>query len=216
MPLVTTTATDTLSAADFAMGGSSGLLQAVPVFPLSLAATQDLLDWANSFPSDSVTTLQSAILSGAATIQLTAGTGQYLRATENFEVSIDDEIIFVKSRSGDVLSGCIRGVESTAPAFHDIGSVAALLITAKAHNQLAAEIVAIEQYLAGPKQVSVTSPNNGNFSVPHGLTRAPRRVSAVRMTSSGLIWFQTASFDAVNLNLAASDTGLTGVVEVWL
>lgn len=214
MPLVTVTASDALSFGDFAAAGKFGQLKSVPQFPLSLVGTADLLDFANSFPSDGFTTLPAPILSTDATINVAAGTGQYLRATENFEVSIDDEIIFVKSRSGDVLSNCVRGAEGTTAAFHDTSSAVQLLITAKSHNQVAAELFNLEQYLSGSFTVEVPSTTRGNFSLPHGLSRAPRK-AAIQMTSDGLIYWQTPRFDAVNLNLTASNDGLTAVVEVW-
>jgi hypothetical protein len=55
----------------------------------------------------------------------------------------------------------------------------------------------------------------GNFSVAHGLSGTPR-TSVLRMTSGGEIWLQATPYDATNVNLVASDGGITGVLEVWL
>lgn len=60
--------------------------------------------------------------------------------------------------------------------------------------------------------LSVTSPNGGNFTVPHGLPSAPKSVR-ILMTNAGGIW-QAAPPDATNVYLAASDTGVTANVTV--
>lgn len=54
----------------------------------------------------------------------------------------------------------------------------------------------------------------GNFTVAHGLGVIPT-AAIIQMTSTGAIWFQSATmYDATNLYLVASDTGLTGVARV--
>jgi hypothetical protein len=63
-------------------------------------------------------------------------------------------------------------------------------------------------------QVAAAPGAAGNFTLPHGLGRAP--VGAViQMTSAGAIWFQATMFDATNLYLVASAAGVTGKVQVW-
>ncbi len=62
-------------------------------------------------------------------------------------------------------------------------------------------------------EVPFTSPNAGNFTVPHGLGVIPRSVS-IAMTSAGLVWQQVVRFDATNLYLVASASGLTGYAIV--
>ena len=55
----------------------------------------------------------------------------------------------------------------------------------------------------------------GNFTLAHGLGRAPQH-AIVMMTSSGAIWFQSPTlFDGTNLYLVASDAGVTAKVVVW-
>jgi hypothetical protein len=61
----------------------------------------------------------------------------------------------------------------------------------------------------------VTSPDSGNFTLPHNLGRTPVGAQ-VSMTSPGAIWFQTPlMFDSTSLYLSASDTGLSASVQVW-
>ena len=50
----------------------------------------------------------------------------------------------------------------------------------------------------------------GNFTVAHGMSRAPVAV-VFEMTSGGQIWLQNPTgYDATNLYLVASDAGITG------
>lgn len=59
-------------------------------------------------------------------------------------------------------------------------------------------------------EIPFTTPNPGNFTLPHGLGVVPRSVN-IAMTDAGLVWQQPAlRFDALNLYLVASATGLTG------
>jgi hypothetical protein len=60
-------------------------------------------------------------------------------------------------------------------------------------------------------EIPFTSPNSGNFTIAHGLDRVPRSVN-IAMTSAGLVWQQAGlRFDALNIYLTASATGLTGI-----
>ncbi len=61
--------------------------------------------------------------------------------------------------------------------------------------------------------VSVAPSTAGNFTVAHGLGRAPIE-AIVTMTSGGAIWCQATCFDATNLYLVASDASLTAAVRV--
>jgi hypothetical protein len=64
-------------------------------------------------------------------------------------------------------------------------------------------------------QVSAVPSAPGNFTLQHFLGRTPVG-AAIRMTSSGAIWFQTPTdMDATNLFLVASDAGVTAKVQVW-
>jgi hypothetical protein len=63
-------------------------------------------------------------------------------------------------------------------------------------------------------EVALAPSAAGNFTVAHGLGKAPTLV-IVRMKSGGAIWLQSPASDATNLYLAASDGGVTGVAEIW-
>jgi len=213
--LVTATAADTFNYGDWPIAGLPGALQSVPKFPLNVSATRDLLNWTNTFPSEATPLLNGGILAVDTTINLSSGAGVQL-PLENFEVSIDDEIIFVFNRSGDVLQNCVRGAESTTPALHNNGATVQLLITALSHNQLVAEVIELEQYLAAiPLEIVIPATTRGDFQLAHGLSRTPRRAVVV-MDSDGLIRLQNpVRFDSTYVYLSASTDGLTGYVEVW-
>jgi hypothetical protein len=216
---VTVGLADNFPVGEVVFGGQPGSLQAAPRFPLSLVSTNDLLNWSNSFPADPIPSLAADISFGATTISLTAGQGA-LFPENSFEVSIDNEIIFVPVRIGDNLTLCFRGAENSTPSIHFTGANVQLLITAKSHNQVASEIVAIEQTLGQqgnhvrPSEISLAPVAAGNFTVAHGLGVIPRAV-LIQMNSAGAIWFQTARYDATNLYLVASDGGLTGFAQIW-
>ncbi len=64
-------------------------------------------------------------------------------------------------------------------------------------------------------QVAASAAAPGNFSVAHGLGRAPR-AALLRMTSSGAIWWQSPTdLDATYLYLVASDAGVTAKIIIW-
>jgi hypothetical protein len=60
----------------------------------------------------------------------------------------------------------------------------------------------------------VTSSAPGNFSIAHGLPNTPVMIEIIP-TSPGAIWGQSGFADATNINLAASDTGVTATVLVY-
>jgi hypothetical protein len=62
--------------------------------------------------------------------------------------------------------------------------------------------------------VALTSSAPGNFTVAHGMSSAPRAVT-IQMTAMGQIVFQTPMFDATNLYLTASDTGVTATAACF-
>lgn len=221
MSNVTVTAEDTFVFADAVIGGNPGALQVAPKFPLSLAATEDLLNFSNSFPSDVVPTLAADVTADDTTILLDTGAGDQF-PLQTFEFSMDDEIIFVGVRSGDTLTECRRGADGSTPAIHFAGATAQLLITALSHNQLVSEVIEIE-HLLGPRgshifttEINITSSAPGDFTVAHGLGITPRLV-LLQPTSGGAIWFQPAlRYDETNLYLTASDAGVTAIAEAWL
>ena len=222
MPNVTVSASDNFSPGDIVISSQGGFLEEPVTFPLGLVSTVDLLNYTNTFPSSTTPTLQAGILPTDQSLTLVSGTGVVLPLTA-FEVSIDDEIIFVTTRSGDTLNGLVRGAEGTTPFTHVIGSNVQLLITAKGHNKLVSEIISIENFL-GKNGSNVTSPtptevvlnpvSAGDFQVAHGIGKTPK-YAVIQMTSNGLIRFQTTRYDSTFLYLNASDVNLTGYAEVF-
>jgi hypothetical protein len=65
-----------------------------------------------------------------------------------------------------------------------------------------------------PNPVNLFPSNPGSFTVAHGLPTAPLAVD-IEMSSGGQIWFQSIGYDATNLYLVASDSGVTGVAMCW-
>ena len=64
-------------------------------------------------------------------------------------------------------------------------------------------------------KVSAAPGAPANFTLQHYLGRAPIGV-VVQMTSGGAIWFQAPTmYDATNLYLVASDSGITAKVLLW-
>ena len=64
-------------------------------------------------------------------------------------------------------------------------------------------------------QVPLAPATSGNFTVAHLLGRTPVGAT-VQMTSSGAIWFQPALlFDATNLYMVASASGVTAQAQIW-
>lgn len=66
-----------------------------------------------------------------------------------------------------------------------------------------------------PHEFSFTTVAPGNFQISHGLGGTPIAV-LLQLTSGGIIWFQTSRYDNVNINLVASDIGLTGYALAWI
>jgi hypothetical protein len=63
--------------------------------------------------------------------------------------------------------------------------------------------------------LAVTAPAPGNFSLPHNLGRTPLG-ALIYLTSGGALWFQSPTlFDGANLYLVASDSDITGKVQLW-
>lgn len=116
-------------------------------FPTAVAGAPDLLVEINKTPSQNAPMLLAPMASGDTSFSTDSGSGSKL-PTDNFTVSIDDEIIFVTSRIGDVCTVGARGSQGTTAASHSAGAPINGFITAQAHNQSAAEINAIENFLA--------------------------------------------------------------------
>jgi hypothetical protein len=60
--------------------------------------------------------------------------------------------------------------------------------------------------------VNLNPVSAGTFVVPHQLGVIPSKANII-MTSGGQIWFQTPTFDEINLYLVSSDGGVTGIAQ---
>ena len=107
-----------------------------PVFPAAVATDNDLTVAANralsnlTFPVDGSQT-QFTVVDGT-------------KFTPPCLVQIDTEIIKVGTISGNLLQGCTRGYNLTSPASHGQNAAVKGYVLAYHHNQVAAEIKAIE------------------------------------------------------------------------
>lgn len=122
-------------------------LIATAKFPTAAASAADLLNFTNWLDSYTAPTLAAELAAAATSATLTAGTGAQL-PLDNFTVSIENEILFVGSRTDDTISSLTRGTEGTSDATHAAGKKVNHFLTALSHNQLAAEIAALEAWKA--------------------------------------------------------------------
>lgn len=97
------------------------------------------------------------------------------------------------------------------PQLYDVNNL--YLISSDAGVTATISVYADSSACAAPpalsSQVEFTSPAPGNFSVPHYLGSVPNSV-VIQITNPGTVWFQPVPYDASNLNLVASDVGVTG------
>lgn len=140
-------------------------------FPAAVATETDMLNWKNVTPAVALPTLLNGVASTDTTIALAVGTGSAL-PNDNFVASIDSEVIFVASRTGDTLNGVTRGFEGSSAASHIAGAVVSANVTAKAHNQLVSEVFAVEQAL-GVKTSNLRRNAVQSFTVSTGNNQTP-------------------------------------------
>lgn len=69
--------------------------------------------------------------------------------------------------------------------------------------------------IALSSMASFTSTAPGSFFVPHNLGTTPGTV-VISVDSAGAVWFSNPAYDAANLYLIASDTGVTGYAQSFL
>ena len=109
-----------------------------------------------------------------------------------------------------------QGVDD--PEYTGLGTRWFLVYLTPAELLLTAPIVVEETVLAPILTLSatlnVTSSAPGNFSVAHGLDVVPFLINIIP-TSPGIIVGQSAFVDDTNVNLEASDTGVTATILVW-
>lgn len=71
-----------------------------------------------------------------------------------------------------------------------------------------------DQTTGAPAAVLAATPSiGGNYDLAHGLGIVPSRIS-VLMTSPGAIW-ERADADVTNVQLGASEGGITAKIYVW-
>jgi hypothetical protein len=173
---------------------------ATPKFPGAIATDVDLLNQQNFTKGENVPVLLNSILAGDTSLVLTTGTGSNL-PDNSFKVTIDLEIIFVTSRTGDVLNGLLRGTENTTAASHAAGAQVDAFITALSHNQVAAEVGAIETALGvNLANVLVTNPPTSGQALPDGTTATTQTLG----DSSGLVATDTFVFNALQAGAVPS------------
>jgi hypothetical protein len=131
-------------------------LEETAIFPGGVAGADSLFNLKNRVASEDPPVLDSALPSGGASFTVSPGGAGARLPGDSFVVSIDDEIIFVSTRSGDVctVGSGGRGFEGTAAAAHSAGKEVDAFITARSHNQVAAEINALESVLLDVRPVS--------------------------------------------------------------
>lgn len=108
------------------------------------------------------TTLAQNITSATSTFSVTDGSAF---PTESFLASINDEIMFVGSRSGNSFSDIVRGIEGTAKTAHDAGDTVANRFTAGAHMQLIDGIDTVASDLDTHKADKATDTSLGHVKV---------------------------------------------------
>lgn len=115
-------------------------------YPVAVAGVADLFNAKDNARGS----LLAAISAASLTFTLLSGEGPEF-AADNGLVSVDAEIIFYTSRTGDVFTTLAaptgRGFQGTAAAAHGTGAIVEHRPTAGYHNRIAAEIGAVESEL---------------------------------------------------------------------
>jgi hypothetical protein len=146
----------------------------------------------------------SGIISGAqspATGMHVGVAGSYTLKGTNYHNYVGDGY-YQSGTSGDNLL-YFSGVSGTNPA-----SIQSIVVAFIQQNE-GVEVLTLAEIL------TVTSPNPGNFSTAHGLNTTPALIEVIP-TSSGAFWAQNPAYDGTNINLVASDEGLTALVAVYV
>jgi hypothetical protein len=122
----------------------SGLILSQPsaVFPSSVVTWGDLL-----CASNTSNTFLTVSMDGTQTTATVADATSFSSCSTGFVLVVESEIVRCASRSGNVFSGCSRGYNGSTATSHSVNSPARGLLTAAHHNNLAAEIQAVQQRL---------------------------------------------------------------------
>jgi hypothetical protein len=140
------------------------------IFPGAVATDNDLFVASNA----ASTTLDGSINDSTTTVVLTSGTNFVAPVI----IKVDTEVMHCASKASNTLT-CTRGDEGTTAASHSSGANVYGYLTAWHHNQIAAEVKAIEANAVKPFPFTIvqqgTSTNSGNvssFVVTFGVTTA--------------------------------------------
>lgn len=169
-----------------------------PKFPGAVAAVADLLNLKDKVPAQASPTLAANITNVATSFDVAAGTGARLPA-DNFVILVESELMFVGSRSTDTLSSVTRGIEGTTAAAHNSGIAVEAFIIAAHHNQLAAEVNALEIPLQGLALAmpiaGIVKPVDGDFA---WVNQGSALISA---GSDGRLWLRKSGEAGTNTNI---------------
>ena len=108
-------------------------------YPASLDTAVELIQAANN----AADTLFAAIGASDASLQLLDST----EFADSGIVAIGTELASYTAKSGNLLTGLVRGVEGTTAASHAVGATVSQVITAGSHNVLASAVLALETKL---------------------------------------------------------------------
>lgn len=180
-------------------------------YPGSVATNQDLLIATNR----GQTTLTGAVNSSATTLSLTSTA----LISANTLITIDDEILSVCAKTSTTItvgsSACPasdgRGFDGTTAAAHAVGALVQARITAYHHNQLAAEIKAIETALgANLSAVAPAAHVHAASDITSGTLNAARLPSGIDAAKIGGGGVSTAEFDFLSTLTSNVQTQLDG------
>lgn len=128
------------------------------------------------------TTLASPLVAGALEATVQSGTGPSMPAAFPYDLTIEDEIVTVTNRVGDVLT-ITRGAQGTAAVTHAAGANVALKVTAKSVMDLNAAVNALENDAALlPGRVGGQTLKGGP-STGEGLTLRGNAIDANSLTT---------------------------------
>ena len=171
-----------------------------PVFPGAAAADTDLY-----VATDGAQT----VLNGAMTaIQTTVALNSASRFVAPCLMSIGAEIIICPTAAvGDTFSGVTRGAQGSTAAAHPDAAVVSGFFAAWHHNQIAAEIKAIETQLVanGVRFIDAETPGgavdgaNTTFTLAH----APSPAGSLRLYRNGLLQARAVDYTLAGLTITA-------------
>ena len=146
-------------------------------YPANTAADTDLFVATNN----AQTTLNGNVLSGDTSIVLTSGT----KFVAPVAITVDQEVIHCTTLTTNTLSGCTRGTEGTTAATHTSGATVYGYLTQWHHNQMAAEVKAIESNAVGPLVIANASSTGTTVNKLTKLTGAPSTAVVAATTDTG-------------------------------